>query len=228
MSEHNEFPKEFFDWCENKSGWQLVLEKLDKDNYLVMAGQLEKSRELEKKKLKSKGETAFDENSLDSDFYMTLGFCGTAEEIKPIAKILLNEFKDGFCKLFNTLENTIRRSEDAARYEINTEKFNRVFIELSVSSLSFSNVPKKSFLGNFIRRFKAYPDIHLSVENATTNNETLTIRKNNIDDCIDLLSNIEDFSDHILLLVAYNYFSISDRVNIHIDYEYLWYFGDKV
>lgn len=228
MSEHNVISREFIEWCENKSGWQLVLVKNQyKDKYLIMAGQLEKSRELEKNKRKSRGETNFNENSLDSDFYMTLGFCGTAEEIKQIAVFLLNQYKDGFCDLFNTLEKTIKKAEDATRYEIDTSIFNPIFRGLSVPLHSSAN-SKNSILRNVVHRKKPYPDIRLSVDSAKTKRETLRVRKSHVEKCVELLSNIERFSEHILLLIAYNYFNAGDRANIHIDYEYLWYFGDKV
>lgn len=224
MHGHNKkIPGEFIKWCENKNGWQLVLEKVpNKDKYLIMVGQLEKSREFEKKKRKSKsgGETDFDENSLDSDFYMTFGFYGTAVEIKPLIVYLLKQYKDGFRELFNKLEETIKKSEDAKRYEIDTSLFNGIFSSLDVHE---PPIKKNSILGSIVRRIKA-PDIYLSVDRAKDKKESLQIRNKNVDKCVELLSNIEGFSEHILLLIAYedfSYFNKCDKVNIRIDYEYL-------
>ena len=194
-----------------------------------MAGQLEKSRELEKKNRKSRGETDFDENGLDSIFYMTLGFCGTAAEIKPIAVFLLKQCKqDGFRELFNALEKTIHQSADAARYEIDTAEFNSIFSGLLVPSRSSPTTKSSGILDNVVRRFIAQPHNRLSVERIKANKETKRTRSDNVNECIELLADMEAFSENFLLLVAYNYFSVSDKINIHIDYEYLWYFGETV
>lgn len=211
--------EEFTKWCEDRSGWQLVLERgVGGDKYLLMAGQLEKSKELEKKERKRRGETDFNENHLDSDFYMTLGFLGTASEIKPVAMFLLEQYEDdGFRELFNRLEKIIRKAWDAARYEINTAEFNTVFVDLESPA-----PPKSVFLSKAVRRIKTSPDIRLSVDRARAERETRQARRDNVHRCIKLLPNMEGFSERILLLIAYDCFRISDQVNIHIDYEYLW------
>ena len=120
LSESKSVNAEFIKWCEKYNGWQLVLlQNSQKTNYLLMVGQLEKSRELEKQIKKSRGEPVSNDNGLDSEYYMTLGFLGNAVEIKKLAVFLLKEYKkDGYCELFDKLEKTIRKTEDSTRYEI--------------------------------------------------------------------------------------------------------------
>ena len=79
-----------------------------KDKFLLMVGQLEKSRELEKRIQIKRGNSNDNLNSLDSDYYMTLGFLGSSQEIKKLTVFMMKEYmKDGYRSLFNRLEGTI-------------------------------------------------------------------------------------------------------------------------
>lgn len=156
---------------------------------------------------------------------MTLGFYRKISEIKSLSIYLLNEYaNDGFYKLFNTLEDTISKSSDASRYEINATKFNKIFSNLKKIQTLESKESKslKDYLINsIIRKLKVYPDIRLSIEKAKKNQERPSDRESNVRECSKVLSTMETFSESILLLIAYSYFSIDEKVNIHIDYEYL-------
>lgn len=225
LPECGRIPKEFIKWCENFNGWQLALRKSpNKEQYLLMVGQLEKSRELEKKIRKRNGDTNFDENSLDSDYYMTLGFLGSLKEIKNLAVFMLKEYKhDGFRRLFNDLENTIRKTDDATRYEIDTQSFNSVFVALpEVSSVISNNLKINNLLGKMVQKVVASNDMYLSEANAKRQNTPLYMKRKNIDKCIDTISGLEKLTGITPLLIAYDYFKVDTRINIRIDYEYLW------
>lgn len=212
---------EFVDWCENKSNWQLVLKRIaNTKKYLIMVGKLEESRELKKILEYKKG----NDDNFDSDYYMTLGFYGNISEIKPLAFYLLNEYTDGFRSLFDRLESTISKSCDAARYEIDSTKFNKIFNNIQIPPIPVLSNQKKSIFNCLIHKLKTDPCVRLSVKSAQENSENLKIRKQKVKESSKLLFKMEDFSENILILVACDFFTINEKINIHIDYEYLWYF----
>lgn len=223
LSECKVRSEEFVKWCENYNGWQLALISKNKDKHLLMVGQLEKSRELEKKIQKKKGNLNFDENSLDSDYYMTLGFLGSSKEIKRVTVFMLQEYKnDGFRNLFNRLEGTIRKTDDAARYEINTKKFNSIFSSIpDVSSTDRNSSVINGLFGKMVYKVSS-SDTYLSHIKAKSQNIPLYMRKKNIEKCIETISNFNDLSGITPLLIAYDYFRLDTKINIRIDYEYLW------
>jgi Holliday junction resolvase len=225
LPERERIPKEFIKWCENFNGWQLALRKSpNKEQYLLMVGQLEKSRELEKKIKKWTGDRNFDENSLDSDYYMTLGFLGSLKEIKRLAVYMLKQYKlDGFSSLFDNLENTIRKTDDATRYEINTHSFNSIFDALpEVSSAISNNSKTNNLFDKIVQKVVTSTDTYLSVSNAKRQNTPLYMKRKNIDKCIETISGLEKLTGITPLLIAYDYFKVDTRINIRIDYEYLW------
>jgi hypothetical protein len=189
-----------------------------------MVGQLEKSRELEKKIKKWTGDRNFDENSLDSDYYMTLGFLGSLKEIKRLAVYMLKQYKlDGFSSLFDNLENTIRKTDDATRYEINTHSFNSIFDALpEVSSAISNNSKTNNLFDKIVQKVVTSTDTYLSVSNAKRQNTPLYMKRKNIDKCIETISGLEKLTGITPLLIAYDYFKVDTRINIRIDYEYLW------
>ncbi|MEE5993314.1 MAG: hypothetical protein V3G42_08740 [Oscillospiraceae bacterium] len=218
-------PEEFMQWCENRSNWQLVLEKTAKNKYWLMAGQLEKSRRLERKRKLQQEKGFFDENSTDSPFYMTIGFYGTAEEIQPIAANFLIAYqKDGFQALFNQLEKTIQKTKDAEHYLIQAKQFNQLFKGLRLPSNAIRRESDEDIFKNALKVFKRVPQPfqRLSITQAKEQKITLSERKRQTLNCVRLLSEMENFSESILLLIAYEDFSIDEKVNIHIDYEYLY------
>ena len=223
LSECNAISKEFIKWCENISGWQLVLRKSQtKEKYLLMVGQLEKSRELKKKIQKTNGNLNFDENSLDSDYYMTLGFLGSSQEIKGLTFFMMREFKkDGFQSLFNRLEDTIRKTDDATRYEINTKSFNSIFADLpDVSSPQNVSLKPNTLISKMINKVSTYKDTYLS--KALSKGIPKYEKRKNFDKCINMISDIDNLPGMTPLLIAYDYFRADTRINIRIDYEYLW------
>lgn len=227
LSESNSINAEFIKWCENYNGWQLALwQSSGKEKYLLMVGQLEKSRELEKKIQKKRGVPISNENSLDSDYYMTIGWLGDAEEIKRLTVFLLKEYKkDGYRDLFNRLELTIRKSSDAERYEIDTESFNAIFASIpEVSVVSPNPHNSRTIFLEMMARKVTSSEIYLSCANAQKKQEPLSIRKKNIDKCISIISNFDRLSGKVPLLIAYDYFSVDSKIDIRIDYEYLWFY----
>lgn len=228
MSGQTAISKEFIKWCENYNGWQLALRKSkQKDEYLLMVGQLEKSRELEKKIQMKRGNTDLDLNSLDSDYYISLGFLGSSNEIKRITVFMLREYKnDGFRALFNLLEKSIRKIEDATRYEIDTKQFNSIFNNVPAVGPSVTATTNSSFnhpLGRLVRKVVPF-GTYLSLVKAKIHEETLSTRKKRVEKCIDILSNFDNLSGNVPLLIAYDYFKIDAIIDIRIDYEYLWYY----
>lgn len=227
-----EASKEFAKWCENRNGWQLVLKKMENDQYLLMAGQLEKSRELKKKINESTAYFYFDkskQNDQDSGLYINLGFCGEASEIKLIAASLVRQLhKDGFYGLFNKIEKTIRKSEDASRYEINVNGFQQILNEMinaEKTDVVQHTSAKKFFLTKIFSKNKKTPDIYLASDIVKSRSVHKKEKAENIEKCVNLLkTEIKNFSERLLLVAAYDYFEIDERVNIRIDYEYLWYF----
>ena len=224
LSKSNLINAEFIKWCENYNGWQLALWHFSNTKkYLLMVGQLEKSRELEKKIQKRRCVSIPNENSLDSDYYMTIGWLGCAEEIKRLTVFLLKEYKeDGYRNLFNKLELTINKSSDARRYEIDTESFNDIFANIPKVNV-VSKKPNNS-ITNFVEMM-LHKDTHpykryLSCANA----QKLSVRKEKIDECISIISNFDRLSGKIPLLIAYDYFSIASKIDIRIDYQYLWFY----
>ncbi len=230
LSKSNLIDVKFIEWCENRNGWQLALQQLtnkknNKGNYLLMIGQLEKSRELEKKIEKHKGMFIQDENNLDSDYYITIGWLGNDEEIQRLSVFLLEEYKkDGYRDLFNRLELTIRKTDDSTRYEIDTKFFNAIFTSIpEVNTVSVKpNNNRTGFWEMMTRKVTSSSEIYLSCANAERNKEVRSMRKKNIDKCISAISNFDNLIGKVPLLIAYDYFIIDAKINIRIDYEYLW------
>lgn len=205
--------REFVNWCENITDWQLVVERVPHaEKYLVMVGQLEKSRKLNETGKK------------DSDFYMTLGFSGSFEEIKPIAIYLLKAYnEDGFRSLFDKLENTISKSDDAMTYKIDAKKFNKIFPKVRTVSTG-KDVKKLEKLIKTVQKTVQQLDTnrYLTVKRAKAQQEDLKTRKHNIDMCVERLKTMENFSKGVLLIIAYSDSQINEQINayIRIDYEY--------
>lgn len=225
LSKCNSVNAKFIEWCENFNGWQLALQQLiNKESYLLMIGQLEKSRELEKKIEKHKGRLIQDENSLDSDYYITIGWLGNGEEMQRLSVFLLEEYKkDGYRDLFNRLEHTISKTNDATRYEIDTESFNAIFTNIpEVNTVSVTTNNRTGFWKMITRKGTSSSEIYLSWADAQRKKEQRSMRKKNIDKCISAISNFDNLIGKVPLLIAYDYFSIDAKINIRIDYEYLW------
>lgn len=218
LKQHTEIPREYLDWCQKKSDWQILLERISDRRYLLVAKSLEKSRQIEMNERRRHGnnEPLF----IDSDYYITLGFCGTAKEILPYAYRLIIEFNDGFRKLFNELEKTISKTAGACRYSISVPDLLKVFSNTNIKEVISNTKPAKNVFGIFHRHPQPY--ILLSSEEAKTKNIYLSERRKEVERCAAQLSNMESFSENILLLIAYNYFSINQKINIRIDHEYLW------
>ena len=230
----NEISEEFIRWCEKKNGWQLVLEKIGDNKYILMAGQLEKSRELKKKQNESKayaytGTSEEEKNNQDSGLYMSLGFQGTASEIKPIAIFMVKQYKDGFCQLFDQLEKTVSKSADATKYEIDTIKFEKIFSKANDISGECKSSELMSECHPILQKIfrRSFPNIYLSFDTSENKKDKfLSQKKKRIDDCANLLNVMEKFSERLLVVIAYDYFEIKEKINIHIEYEYLWHFRD--
>lgn len=231
LSESNAIHKEFIKWCENYSGWQLALRQgKQKDKFLLMVGQLEKSRELEKKIQIKRGNAQGDLNSLDSDYYMTLGFLGSSQEIKKLTVFMMREYmKDGYRSLFNRLEGTINKTDDATRYVINTKAFNSIFCDLPEISLSHSvGLKPNGLFNNLILKSVMPTDTYLSSAKAQSKKTSLPDRKKSFEKCIEMISDFENLSGILPLLIAYDYFRIDTRIYVRIDYDYLWKYDGKV
>lgn len=230
LSESNPINAEFIKWCEYYNSWQLALRKLSsRKEYLLMVGQLEKSRELEKKIRKRRNDPIPNENGFDSDCYITVGWLGNAEEIKRLSVFLLKEYKkDGYRDLFNKLEPTIKRTDNAAGYEIDTESFNAVFADIpkvNVVSRKSDN-SRNGFWEIITRKIKptSSSEIYLSSADAQRKQELLSMRKKNVEHCISVISDFDSLSGEVPLLIAYDYFSPVYKIDIRIDYEYLWFY----
>lgn len=84
------------------------------------------------------------------------------------------------------------------------------------------NNNRTSFWKMMIRKVTSSSDIYLSFANAQREEEQRSMRKKNIDKCISAISNFDNLTGEVPLLIAYDYFSIDDQIDIRIDYEYLW------
>lgn len=226
LSESNSINAEFIKWCENYNGWQLALQQsATKKHYLLMVGQLEKSRELEKRIQKMHGTPISDKVCPDSDYYITIGWLGNSEEIKYLSVFLLKEYKkDGYRDLFNKLEPTIGKTSDATRYEIDTKSFNAIFANISEVNSKKPNNSRIQTLKIKICKITSSSKRYLSCADAQRKREKLSVRKKNIEECISFVSNFDNLSGKVPLLIAYDYFSIASKIDIRIDYEYLWFY----
>lgn len=218
LKQHAAIPNEYLDWCQNKSDWHILLERLPDGRYLLVAKSLEESRYIEMKENKRKGSN--EPQFLDSDYYITLGFCGTAKELLPYAYRLVIEFNDGFRKLFNKLEKTISKTADARRYLISVPSLLEVFSDTNVKEVFSNTKPAKNIFGIFQR----YPQPYFLLSSEEAKNQKIPIseRRKEVERCAAQLSDMESFSENILLLIAYNHFNINQKINIRIDHEYLW------
>ncbi len=210
--------EEFKNWCENESEWNLVFKKTEnKNRFLLMVHQLEKSKI-------NRGPADCHENSTESDFYMSLCFSGSLNEIEKYFRYFLKSYKnDGFRSIYNRLENTLSKSDDLLRYIIDTKEFNQIIInEVQRESFETSEIDDKDIIIKILSRIKNSSDSYYSANRIKKYQESIKKRKSNIDDLVQKKINFHELSDDIILLIAYSSFETSKKTHIRIDYEYVW------
>ena len=158
---------------------------------------------------------------LNTSFYISVGLAGTADEISPIAVKWMEAFKkDGFQDLYyHQLKPLFRNMNLAVGNTIDISGFLKQFSQPVI--VKPKEKPAVSGINRIYKELKAHfhmqPELYLSA----ASRDERKVRRNRLEECVEKLSELESFSEQVLLYVAYSEFMTAEKTNIRIDYEYV-------